>query len=51
MRKLILTMVATAGFLAAVAPLTVNASEHLNCNSVPKSEWAKCVLDQAGESQ
>jgi hypothetical protein len=49
MRKLILAMAAGLGFWAAVVPQFAAASEHVNCDNVPRAEWAKCVLDQAAD--
>jgi hypothetical protein len=47
MRKLLCMMAAMMALLAAVAPTF--ADEHTNCNDVPKSEWAKCIFDQAAD--
>ena len=46
MRKLILSLAAAAALAAAIAPPS-NAAENVNCSSVPKSEWAQCIIDQA----
>ena len=47
MRKMLVVMTAVAGLVAVVAPMVASASEHTNCNNVPKAEWAQCILDQA----
>lgn len=49
MRKAIFTLAAVLGLAAAIAPAMVAAAEHVSCDNVPHSEWAKCVLDQAAD--
>ena len=49
MRKFLLAVAASAGLFASLAPIVANAETHANCDTVPKAEWAKCVMDQAAD--
>lgn len=47
MRKILLAIAASFVLAAVVAPLTARAGENVNCDKVPKAEWAQCIFDQA----
>ncbi len=49
MKKFILALVASVAVFASVLPSLVLASEHVNCDSVPRAQWAQCILDQAAD--
>lgn len=50
MKRLILT-IALIGTLASAIVPAFAASEITNCDSMPSSEWARCVIDQAQSGQ
>ncbi len=48
MRALLIAIIAAATLGASLLPAFADTNN--DCNGLPKSEWAKCVFDQAAET-
>jgi hypothetical protein len=48
MRKVLIAMLTVVTLGLGLAPAF--AATNTSCNSVPKSEWAQCIIDQAAEA-